>query len=158
MFNRKSIIGGSIVAAAAVIALTVTNATASSTTPTRTAGQVVAQLQAAGLPVANVTEVTSETDLNHLLGRPGGYTSKATFTDSTIHELEAEPGSVIAGGSVEAYPDHAAAQARVEYITKMLKAMPAFGTEYDYVIGNTVLRVSSLLTPEQAAAYENAAK
>lgn len=157
MPNKKIIIGGAALAAAAV-ALVISSATASSAPHTLTAAQFTTKLQTAGLPVNGIIDYTATNDPNHLLGRPGGYTSKTAFVDSRINELEAEPGSIEAGGSVEVFSNHAEAQARVNYISKMEQIMTVFGNEYDYVNGNTVLRVSSLLTPAQAATYENAAK
>jgi hypothetical protein len=51
---------------------------------------------------------TAEDDPNHLLGRPNGYASKVSFTDSRVDQklLEGQrPDAIDAGGSVEVYPD-----------------------------------------------------
>ena len=58
---------------------------------------------------------TTETDPNKLLGRPNGYTSKASFTDNRIKATDVKDDrtdSVDQGGTVEVYPDEAGATAR----------------------------------------------
>ncbi|MER6778443.1 MULTISPECIES: hypothetical protein [unclassified Streptomyces] len=115
---------------------------------------------AAAVPSAKLgTTVTAENDPNHLLGRPNGYTSKITFTDSRIPAEQTEghePDDLELGGSIEVFPTAAGAKARADYIQAAGKAMPALG-EYDYVHGTAVIRLSQLLTPAQAADYEKAA-
>jgi len=123
------------------------------------AAGVVARLKAAGLPIGTVTVYTADNDPNHLLGRPGGYTSKASFADTRVKADQArstEAGAVDLGGSVEVYADTAGATARADYIGKSEKSMPMLGTEYDYVSGSVLLRLSQVLTPDQAAAYKKA--
>ncbi|MFI7399681.1 hypothetical protein ACIBW9_04200 [Streptomyces sp. NPDC049541] len=103
--------------------------------------------------------VTAENDPNHLLGRPNQYTSKVTFTDSRIKATDVtgtEKGDVERGGAIEVFSSPADATARAKYIQAVTKAMPAL-TEYDYVNGTVVLRVSHYLTPAQAATYKAAA-
>ncbi|MEU5596665.1 hypothetical protein [Streptomyces sp. NPDC020298] len=102
--------------------------------------------------------VTAATDPNHLLGRPGQYTSKVTFTDSRIKAADVEgtkEGDVDRGGAVEVFADQAAAQARAKYVQAVTKSLPA-AAEYDYVHGSVLVRVSHYLTPAQAAAYKTA--
>ena len=106
---------------------------------------------AENVPTAKLGVVYTEAnDPNHLLGRPNGYTSKVAFSDSRI-EL---PGgfrsdAIEAGGSVEVYPTAEGAMARMQYVQEIGKAAPMFG-EYTYVSGTAVLRVSRVLTPNQA--------
>ncbi|KOU14512.1 hypothetical protein ADK52_36765 [Streptomyces sp. WM6372] len=103
--------------------------------------------------------VTAENDPNHFLGRPHQYTSKITFTDGRIPADQTEgnkPGDVELGGSIEMFPDAADAKARHDYIQTVTKGIPTL-TEYDYLHGTTLVRVSRLLTPAQAADYEKAA-
>lgn len=102
------------------------------------------------------TVYTAATDPNKLLGRPGGYTSKADFTDNRAKpKLDDE---VQNGGSVEVFEDLAAAEDRAKFIADTLKAAKIFGTEYHYINGGILLRVSGALTPDQAAEYEAALK
>lgn len=102
------------------------------------------------------TVYTAATDPNNLLGRPGGYTSKADWTDKRAKpKLDDE---VQNGGSVEVYADPAEAEERAKFIADTLDKMKIFGTEYHYLNGGILLRVSGALTPDQAAEYEAALK
>lgn len=126
-----------------------------------TAAQIVAKFKTASLPVGTTITYTAADDPNHLLGRPNGYTSKTAWTDTRVDPTQAKdttPGSVDLGGSVEVYTTAGDATAREAYIQSELKANPMLGTEYDFVVGDALVRVSSLLTPAQAQAYEGAAK
>lgn len=102
--------------------------------------------------------VTAANDPNHLLGRPNQYTSKVTFTDSRIKAADVsgtEEGAVERGGAIEVFADPADAKARTTYIRAVTKSMPAL-SEYDYVHGTVLVRVSHYLTPDQAAVYKKA--
>ncbi|MEU9192607.1 hypothetical protein [Streptomyces hundungensis] len=114
---------------------------------------------AAGVKTATFgTTVTAEIDGNHLLGRPGQYTSKITFTDSRIKAADTqglEAGDVGYGGSIEVFTDNNDAETRAKYIQTVTRGIPALG-EYDYVHGTSVIRVSRLLTPAQAKEYDTA--
>ena len=125
----------------------------------RSAEQVVAGL-VAKVDSAKATVVfTAENDPNKLLGRPNGYTSKASFTDIRIKANDVKDdrtGSVDQGGSVEVYADGVGAAARKKFIDDTMKATPILGTEYSYVDGPVLLRVSQALTPDQAGEYETA--
>jgi hypothetical protein len=104
--------------------------------------------------VKPATVYTAKTDRNKLLGRPGGYTSKADWEDGRAHpRLDDE---VQRGGSVEIYEDPQDATRRAKHIASVLKAAPMFGTEYHYTKGGVLLRVSGELTPEQAGKYKAA--
>lgn len=123
------------------------------------ASGVIARLKAAGLPIGAVIVYTAETDPNHLLGRPGGYLSKAGFADTRIDPKEARDnsrGAVDLGGDIEVFADAAGANARADYIRKAMAAMPMLGTQYEYVSGPVLLRLSQVLTPDQAAVYKKA--
>ena len=125
----------------------------------RHAAGIVAKLKAAGLPIGNVIVYTAATDPNHLLGRPNGCLSKASFTDTRVdasQALDSSSGSVDLGGSVEVFDNAADVQARETYIQAMYKADPMLGTEYGYIVGSALIRLSGLLTPDQAATYGTA--
>jgi hypothetical protein len=101
---------------------------------------------------------TAETDPNRLLGRPTGYLSKASFTDSRIPAEEAtgtDEGAVERGGSVEAFADEQGGQNRMRYIQAIAAGLPA-AVECDYTSGPVLLRVARSLTPAQAAEYQKA--
>jgi hypothetical protein len=102
--------------------------TAASAPPT--ALTVTRELKAAGLPIGRVVVYTRASDPNHLLGRPTFYTSKVVFYDTRIPASERR-GGISGGGSVEVFESKVDALSRFEF-----------------------LRVSSVLTPAQAASYD----
>jgi hypothetical protein len=121
------------------------------------ADDVVAGLAEAGLPVELTVVYTEASDPNDLLGRPGGYTSKASFVDTRIDEEEvsaSEEGSVELGGGVEVFEEADQAKDRSEYIQSITEEVDLLGPEYNYVEGPVLLRLSKQLTPTQAKEYE----
>ena len=126
-----------------------------------TAADVYQKFVTAGLPVSGLIVYTAATDPNNLLGRPNGYTSKCAWVDSRVPTTDTNgltPGDVSLGGSVEVFPTPAGATARAAYLVSLYKAAPILGTEYDYLAGPVLIRVSQDLTPAQAATYDAAAK
>lgn len=113
----------------------------------------------ASVPSAKLTStVTAANDGNHLLGRPGQYTSRVTFADSRIAKSDTDgfhKGDTELGGSVEVCANEADAAARAKYIQAVTRSIPALA-EYDFVRGTVVVRVSHFLTPAQAADYKAA--
>lgn len=149
---------------AAVLAVTIVplmvgcGGSSKSSTPADAAA-VVAKLKAAGLPIANIAAITAANDPNQLLGRPHQYIGKDTFTDARIDPSKARDnatGSLDLGGAVEVFAKASDAKSRSSYIQAVKKSAPVFGTEYDYVSGTVLLRLSQSLTPDQAAAYQKA--
>jgi hypothetical protein len=125
-------------------------------TPALTASSVYAALQAAGLPVSGLIVYTAATDPNHLLGRPLGYLSKCAWSDSRVPAADTaglSSGDVGFGGGVEVFSTAAEATARAQYIATAEAAVPLVGSEYDYLAGRILIRVSQYLTPSQAATY-----
>jgi hypothetical protein len=103
---------------------------------------------------------TEADDPNKLMGRPGGYTSKTAFYDSRISKdaaVGARDDAIIRGGSVEVFETAEAASKRYEYVKAIAESSSLF-TEYDYVAGTALVRVSKELTPTQAREYEAALK
>jgi hypothetical protein len=60
------------------------------------------------------------------------------------------------GGTLEVWPDETAAQDRSDYIQGILKETPAFGSEYHYLDGTMLLRVTGDVKPSSAMKYEAA--
>lgn len=114
---------------------------------------IVQRLKAAGMPVGDVVAWTAETDPNHLLGRPSQYISKATFRDTRI-PATADP-SVDAGGDVEVFNNESDLKARKDYIEAIVKSTPLV-VQYVYGSNVALLRLSKILTPDQAAQYQQA--
>lgn len=104
--------------------------------------------------VVKVQDLTEETDPNDLLGRPNGYSAATVLHDSRA-ECGDGPG-VDCGAVIEQWPDEDAAQDRADYIQGILEDSPVLGSEYDYVNGSLLLRVSGALTPSEAEEYEQA--
>lgn len=116
------------------------------------AGAAVEALKAAGLPVAGINAVTEATDTNNMMGRPGGYTSKAFFFDQR-HEGEGdEPAQQ---NTIEVFANEADATKRREYIQSVTEGMP-FLTQYMIQSGPMLLRLDKVMTPTEAKEYEAA--
>jgi len=119
-----------------------------------TARQVVLRLKALGIPIGAFKTYTVSSDENHLLGRPGQYTSKVNFRDT---RLPAAKFDISGGGSVEVFASNADAQRRYKYVHAVTQSASMF-VEYEYLDGRVFLRLSSTLTPQQAKAYAAALK
>lgn len=122
------------------------------------AAAVLAKLKSAGLPITDSATVSEDNDGNHLLGRPGQYVSKVAFADSRVGTPidQTDPGND-AGGSIEVFASASHAQARSDYIQRMLKQLgPIAGTEYHYLSGLVLVRVTGDLPPSAAKDYETA--
>jgi hypothetical protein len=117
---------------------------------------LMAKFKKANLPIVAVIDYTAATDVNHLLGRPGGYIAKDAWIDRRISPPPTEIGDVDSGGSIETFSSSQAAQARASEI-EALRNGGFLGTEYHFLVGTSLIRVTSALTPAQAAAYQRAA-
>jgi hypothetical protein len=135
-----------------------TAAAPSTTAPAMDAATALANLKDAGLPITDSAVITETNDANDLIGRPGQYVSKVAFADSRLGVPidPAEPGNE-GGGSIEVFADGADAQARSDYIQATLQSLgPIAGTEYHYLTGPILVRVTGELPPSVAAEYEAA--
>ncbi|WP_327329222.1 hypothetical protein OG265_10705 [Streptomyces sp. NBC_01208] len=125
-----------------------------------TARQAVMALKKYVPELQLVRDYTEADDPNHLLGRPGGYTSKAAFSDGRVPSEDIEgldKDAAERGGSVEVFKTSEEAKARAKYIATIAESLPG-ATEYHYIAGGILVRVSRLLTPTQAADYEEGAR
>ena len=81
----------------------------------RTAEELVVALRQNGLPVLGWSLVTGPTDPDHLLGKPGQYTSKVTFSDRRlVSGGGTEAANLADGGAIEVFATPAAAARRVK--------------------------------------------
>lgn len=104
--------------------------------------------------VTKTVTLTEDNDPNDLIGRPNGYEAATVFYDERV---KCQDGlGVTCGATLEVWPDDQAAQARADYIAGIQKEASFLGTEYHYVDGNELLRVSGDLKPSEAEAYEEA--
>jgi hypothetical protein len=121
------------------------------------AEQVTKALKARGLPVAGIIVYDENTDPNKRLGRPGQYMSKINFTDTRAKRGQASGGKDVAdGGSVEVFDNASDAMTRGVYIETVTQGMQILGSEYDYIAGGVLLRLSGNLVPSAARKYANA--
>ena len=120
-----------------------------------TAQDVIDVLKKEGLNIDKVVKYDEKTDTNELLGRPGQYIAKSNFS---VKELETNDDSdidVSEGGSVEIFANAKDAKARYDYISEVSKGMSIL-SEYDYLNGKILLRLSNSILPSKAKEYEKA--
>lgn len=116
---------------------------------------LTASLKAAVPEISKVVVYTEDTDPNDLLGRPNGYTQAAVLIDSRTNCDESDLG-VSCGAVLEMWPSADEAKGRSEYIQSALKDNPMLGTEYNYLRGANLLRVTGELKPSDARAIQEA--
>lgn len=110
----------------------------------------------AGLPLGATTLYTEVTDDERLLGQPRQYVAKLYWQDTRLR-APTDPGRIQVrdGGGVEVFAvkqDRDARQHSIEARNRQA-GLP----EYDFALGQfLLLRVSGLLSPEQAQAYQAA--
>lgn len=100
------------------------------------AAAVIEWLNAQGVPVTITKLYDESTDPNDLLGRPGGYTSKAAFADARVpsDKYGSDVDDSDRGGSIEVFATEARAVAGAREVQTKLKEF-GLGTEYDFVVG-----------------------
>lgn len=141
--------------AASSVATTPSSAAEISPTPTPTAPltatELAKQIKADVSTVTKIVTITEDNDPNKLLGRPNGYIDAAVIYDKG-GDCRGSMGADC-GATIEVWPTAADATARSEYIQKLLKDTPAFGTEYHTVSGAALLRVAGAVKPSTAKLY-----
>lgn len=150
---------GNTAAPAAPIATTVA-ATASEAKPVAEAADaeaVIKKLQTAKLGITNVAVQDEDTDPNNLIGRPNGYTSRAS-ADLPGGDTDAEKYDTARGLVVEVFAEPAQAKRRADYIQTAQQGSPILGTEYHYFTkdGTGLVRVSGKIKPTAAKKIEAA--
>lgn len=129
-----------------------TQAASTPTTPTSSSSELasahsIAQRVIDLVGSGKVVELTEDNDPNNLIGRPGGYNEGASIQWlKTCDEIDVQK----CGGAVEIWPTEEAAMKRATYIQTILRDMSMLGTEYDYVKGRALLRISGDVKPSQA--------
>lgn len=129
------------------------------------AAGITRQLTTKGLPVKLTVTYDATSDPNTRLGRPHQYTSKTAFDDTRVADspqakedaTKDRRDSISYGGTVEVFPSADDATAWVKYVDGAQQALGGLlKPDYIYQHGAVVVRVSHLLTPDQAKAYEAA--
>ena len=110
------------------------------------AATVAQALKQAGLPVTGVVAVTADTDRDHLLGKPGSYTSKVMFRDARHPGTGLDTENVI-----ELFATVPEAMRRGEQLTQNADAATR-----DMIQGRAYLRLAPAILPAEADAYRKA--
>ncbi|MFC3741176.1 hypothetical protein [Paractinoplanes deccanensis] len=116
-----------------------------------TATAIIEKLGKAQLGLTGVVTQTEDTDPNNLLGRPNGYTSRAS-ADLPGGDAAGERGSIDRGLVVEVFDTADLAQRRSDYIQGLQKDNPLLGSEWHYrtADGTGLVRVSGKVKPSLA--------
>jgi hypothetical protein len=119
--------------------------------------QVVAdRLEESVGSVTKTVTITENNDPNNDIGRPGQYQVAVSIYDERVTCTEAL--DISCGAKVEVFDDEDAAENRYDYITTIVEEAGGLLTEYDYLDGTVLLRVSGELKPSEAEEYESAFK
>lgn len=116
------------------------------------AKEVATALMRAKLPLVNIKELSEVTDDNHLLGRPGQYTSKLFFYDAR-HPKQAEGDD--GENTIEVFSNAVDAKRRHDYIADITSGVGML-TQYQILRGPVLVRLDKLVLPTEAKAYEAA--
>jgi hypothetical protein len=120
-------------------------------------GAMINHLKVSGLPIGRVDVYTAENDPFKRLGRPGEYVGKAVFHDT---RFPLPPDDFIQwaawGGTIETFSDAADLEAWKKRIQLAREEDPTALPEYQYEKGLALVRVGTVVTPDQARAYEAA--
>ena len=127
-----------------------------------TAENIIEEMKKKNENIGKILVFNEETDFNSLLGRPGQYTSKATFEDIRIEqtnknldpefcsELEREEPI---GGTIEVFNNEKDMKKRKDYIDALTSSMSMIA-EYSYGKDKFLLRLDNEIMPSQAEEYE----
>ncbi len=116
-----------------------------------TAQDVAKTLSDSRLPIVDLVSVTEASDDNHLLGRPGQYTSKVFFYDRRHPRTGEDEGE----NTIEVFPTASAAQQRRDYVAAVTKNLPMLLT-YQFLRGKILIRLHKILLPSEADEYRRA--
>ncbi|WFE45683.1 hypothetical protein [Verrucosispora sp. WMMD1129] len=112
---------------------------------------VLAKLVRADLGLTRGAVQDEDTDPNDLLGRPRGYTSRAS-AELPGGDKASDPYTINRGLVIEVFATVEDADRRAEYIKGLLDAAPILGSEYQYRTdeGRVLVRVSGKVKPSLA--------
>ena len=125
----------------------------------KNAGQIAEILKDSGMNIGEIQSFNADTDPGEMLGRPGGYLSKANFLDK---ELQKKGESYMIkhdgvinysyGGTIEVFETAELAKNRGDYLENLSVTTP-YNKYYTYRFCNVVFRVGDEATPAQAQKY-----
>lgn len=121
----------------------------SNTRPVRLidAGVIVGALKHKGLSIKSSKEYTEETDPDEMLGKPNCYVSKAGFTDASVRDINGIPSNF-----VEVFETQQDAWNRYQMLLRA-KSKEMIKSEYLYLEGVYLLRLTNVLKPAEAERY-----
>lgn len=111
---------------------------------------VVEAFVEAGIPIGEVVVWDEDTDPNSLLGRPGAYIAKVSWTDDRIDRCDEGPGWEC-GGDVEVFVSSDDRDARFDHLGQFVSH--PLGGFYMWRADRIILRVGYALTPSRAEEY-----
>lgn len=114
-----------------------------------TAEEIVNALKKDSKNIDKIIVYTADTDPNKIMGKTGGYTEKAAFSDKRYKQDKKDP----IGGSIEVFGTQEDAEARYDYIKSITQKMQ-FLQEYMFRDGRYLLRISGDLKASQAEEYQ----
>lgn len=119
-----------------------------------TTADAVSDLIGSTVDVEAIT-IDEDNDPNDLIGRPNGYDAAVVLKDPRVEDCGSDLG-VDCGATIEQWADADAAEDRSEYIKSLQEGSSLFGSEYHYLVGNVLVRVTGELKPSEADEYESA--
>lgn len=142
---------------ASTVSASASPAPAPAPAPALDARGVVDGLAAAKLPLTNLATQDENTDPNDKIGRPGGYTSRAS-ADVPGGDKEADKFTIERGLVVEVFATAEDADTRSKFIQDSLKSIQILGTEYHYRPADkrVLVRLSGKIKPSVAKQFEAA--
>ncbi|MFC9331901.1 hypothetical protein [Kitasatospora sp. NPDC057015] len=152
-------------AAVAVNSQAVPASAAGTAAPVRDAAAVTQQLVRTIPSVKPTVTYDGTSDPNGKIGRPHQYVSKTAFDDTRVSGLpkakeDESPGrrdSISYGGTVEVFASAEDAKAWADYVDQAQQTTGGLrAPDYIFRNGAVVVRVSHLLTADQASAYGRA--
>ncbi|MEU2616076.1 hypothetical protein ABZ570_31565 [Micromonospora sp. NPDC007271] len=113
------------------------------------------KLTDADVGLAKGTVQDEDTDPNNLLGRPNGYTSRAS-ADLPGGAKDGDKYSIERGLVIEVFATKDDADRRSTFIQDSLRSMPILGTEYHYRAdgGRVLVRVTGKVKPSASKKIE----
>jgi hypothetical protein len=120
----------------------------------RSAQDVADHLKEKVTTITKTVTITEDNDPNDTIGRPGSYEQAVSVYDARV-TCESEL-DISCGAKIEVFSGSAAAKKRRDYIQGIVMQTSGLLTEYDYLDGRVLLRVSGELKPSEAEDYENA--
>lgn len=119
--------------------------------PPANARDVLKTFVGAKIGVGAVSDVSAASDDNHLLGRPGQYTSKLFFYDSRHPKPKGD--SDEGENTIEVFANPADAKTRRDYVEGITHGIPML-LQYQILRGNVLVRLSNVVLPQEADQYK----